>query len=299
MSFLVVGSLAYDSVKTPAGERKDVLGGSALYCALAARFFTPVNLVAAVGEDFQKNHLDLLKKKKIDTKGLEIKKGKTFRWRAEYSHHLDDRRTLSTELNVLKGFDPRLPAEYRRSKYLFLANLDPEVQLKVIRQVKNAKLIASDTMNLWIRTKREILEKLLKKIEIFIINDTEARELTRESNLIRAARLVEKMGPKIIIIKKGEHGALFWSKNIKFFSTAYPVESVCDPTGSGDVFAGAFMGYLAKKNKISEPTFKKAVVYGNIIASFNVESFSINRLADLSLKEINNRYREFKRLTSF
>ncbi len=299
MSFLVVGSVAYDSVKTPFGRKDEALGGSATYCALAASFFTPVNLVGVVGKDFSKKDINLFKKRNIDTKGLKIKNGKTFRWKAEYSYNLNNRKTLSTDLNVLKNFNPELPPAYKNSEYVFLANLDPDVQLKVLNQLNNTKLIASDTMNLWIKKKRKSLLKLLNYVEIFIINDSEARDLTQESNLIKAGRIISTMGPKMVILKKGEHGALFLGKDFRFCSAAYPLESIYDPTGSGDVFAGGFMGYLAKKNKLTVPNFKKAVIYGSILASFNVESFSVERIKSLSLKDINKRYKELKKLTHF
>lgn len=299
MSFLVVGSVAYDSVKTPFGKKDEVLGGSATYCALAASFFTPVNLVAVVGKDFSKKDINLFKKRNIDTKGLKIKNGKTFRWKAEYSYNLNNRKTLSTDLNVLKNFNPELPPVYKNSEYVFLANLDPDVQLKVLNQLNNTKLIASDTMNLWIKKKKKSLLKLLNYVEIFIINDSEARDLTQESNLVKAGRIISTMGPKMVILKKGEHGVLFLGKDFRFCSAAYPLESIYDPTGSGDVFAGGFMGYLARKNKLTESNFKKAVVYGSILASFNVESFSVERIKSLSLNDINKRYKELKKLTHF
>jgi len=299
MSLLVVGSIAYDSVKTPFGKKDEVLGGSALYCGLAASFFVPVNLVSVVGEDFSKRYLNFLRKRNIDTEGLQIKKGKTFRWKAEYSHNLNNRRTLATHLNVLRDFKPELPKNYKDSKYIFLANLDPYMQQMVLDKLSNPKLVACDTMSLWIETKRDSLMKLLKRVEIFIINESEARELTAEPNLIKAGHKICNLGPKMVILKKGENGALLLSKSFKFLSVAYPLEAVYDPTGSGDVFAGGFMGYLAKQNKLTKSCFKKALIYGTILASFNVESFSIERLKRLNRKDIDKRYKELRRLTHF
>lgn len=299
MSFLVIGSVAYDSVKTPSVKKNGVLGGSALYCALAASFFCPVRIVSVVGKDFNKKHISLLKRKNIDVRGLEIKNGKTFRWKAEYSPDLNRRKTLSTKLNVLENFNPKLSKQYKNSKYVFLANLDPDVQLKVLRQLNNSRLVACDTMNLWIKNKRKKVLNLLKKVEIFILNDSEAKELSGESNLIKAGQAIYKMGPKMVILKKGEHGALFFGKHIKFCSAAYPLESVHDPTGSGDVFAGGFMGYLAKKNRLTESNFKKAIIYGTILASYNAQSFSIERIKKLSMKDIERRYKELKKITQF
>lgn len=299
MSLLVVGSVAYDSVQTPFGKRDKVLGGSALYFSLSASFFTQVNLVAVVGKDFSKKYINFLKKRNIDVKGLEIKNGKTFRWKGKYSYDLNDRKTLLTHLNVFQNFNPKLPLEYKNSKYVFLANIDPDLQLKVLQQIYRPKLTASDTMNLWIKNKKDSLLKLLRHIEIFIVNDSEARELTQKPNLIKAGRMMLEMGPKMVIIKKGEHGALVMGRHFKFWSAAYPSERAYDPTGSGDVFAGGFMGYLAKKNRLTKSNFKKAVIYGSILASFNIESFSIERLRRLTHQDINKRYREFKELTHF
>lgn len=299
MSLLVVGSVAYDSIQTPSGKKDKVLGGSALYFSLAASFFTSVNLVAVVGNDFSKKHINLLKKRNIDTRGLEIKKGKTFRWKGKYSHDLNDRQTVYVHLNVFRNFNPKLPSGYNDSKYVFLANIDPDLQLKVLRQIKRPKLTACDTMNIWIENKKSSLLKVLKSIEVFIVNDSEAKQLTQEPNLIKAGRIILNMGPKMVIIKKGEHGALCMGRHFKFWSAAYPLDKVYDPTGSGDAFAGGFMGYLAKRKRLTKSDFKKAVIYGSILASFNVESFSIGRLKSLSTQEINRRYREFRELVHF
>jgi len=299
MSLLVVGSVAYDSIESPYGKKDEVLGGSALYFSLAANYFSKVKLVAVVGEDFKKKDINFLENKGINIKGLEIAKGKTFRWKGKYSADLNHRETIYTHLNVFETFQPKLPASYKRSKYVFLANIDPDLQLEVLNQIENPILTACDTMNLWIDNKRKSLLKVLKKIQIFIVNDSEARDLSGHSNLIKAAENLLKMGPKMVIIKKGEHGAMIFAKNFKFSSAAYPLEEPLDTTGSGDVFAGGFMGYVAKTKKLNQASFKKAVIYGNILASYNVEAFSIEKLRKLKKSDIDKRYKEFKDLTSF
>jgi sugar/nucleoside kinase (ribokinase family) len=299
MSLLVVGSVAYDSIESPYGKKDEVLGGSALYFSLAANYFSKVKLVAVVGEDFKKNDIDFLKKKGIDLKGLEIAKGKTFRWKGKYSADLNHRQTIYTHLNVFETFKPKLPTSYKNSQYVFLANIDPDLQLEVLNQIKKPLLTACDTMNLWIDNKKKSLQKVLKKIQIFIVNDSEARDLSGHSNLIKAGESLLKMGPKMVIIKKGEHGAMIFAKTFKFFSAAYPLEEPLDTTGSGDVFAGGFMGYIARVKKLNQTNFKKAVIYGSILASYNVEAFSIDKLKKLKKTDIDRRYREFKKLTSF
>lgn len=299
MSLLVVGSVAYDSVKTPYGRMDEALGGSALYFSLAASFFCPVKLVAVVGKDFKKKDIRFLNKRGINTEGLEIRQGKTFRWKGEYACDLNNRTTIYTHLNVLKDFKPELPPDYRNAPYVFLANIDPDLQLSVLKQIKKPKLTACDTMNLWIENKKKSLLKLLKSIDIFIVNDEEAREITGNFNLIKSGQQLLRLGPKMVIIKKGEHGALVFGPKFKFWAPAYPLEEVYDPTGSGDAFAGGFMGYLAREKKLNKASFKKAVIYGSIIASYNVESFSINRLKKISRQDIEKRLAEFKELTSF
>jgi sugar/nucleoside kinase (ribokinase family) len=299
MSLLVVGSVAYDSIESPYGKRDDVLGGSALYFSLAASYFSKVKLVAVVGKDFKTAHINFLKKKGVDVRGLEIAAGKTFRWKGKYSADLNHRETIYTHLNVFETFKPKLPADYKKSKYVFLANIDPDLQLEVLEQIEKPLLTACDTMNLWIDNKRKSLLKVLKKIQIFIVNDSEARDLSQTHNLIKAGEKLLKMGPKMVIIKKGEHGAIIFEKKFKFWSAAYPLEEAIDTTGSGDVFAGGFMGYLAKAQKLTQSNFKKAVIYGSILASYNVEAFSIDKLKKLKKTDINKRYKEFKELTSF
>jgi sugar/nucleoside kinase (ribokinase family) len=299
MSLVIVGSLAYDTVKTSRAKKENMLGGSALYGAIAASFFTSVNLVGVVGEDFKNEHIELLHNSNINTEGLQVKKGRTFRWEAEYSHNMNERKTISSDLNVLEEFNPYLPRSYKKSKYVFLANLSPKTQAKVLEQLDSPKLVICDTMNLWIKENRNELMELIKKVDIFILNDEEARQLTGEHNIIKAGRLLADYGAKMAIIKKGEHGALFFGKHFKFFSSAYPLEQVYDPTGSGDVFAGGFIGYLAKKDKLTKSNFKKALIYGTILASFNAESFSVDRIKNINLKDVQKRYKELKQLTRF
>jgi sugar/nucleoside kinase (ribokinase family) len=299
MSILVVGSVALDSVKTPFGEVHEALGGSAVYFSLSASYFSPVHLVAVVGKDFPAAYIDLLKRKGVDTRGLQVREGRTFRWKGEYGYDLNNRTTHFTHLNVFENFKPHLPQDYKKCKFIFLGNIDPVLQQRVLSQIKNPRLTACDSMDFWIENKKDALLKVLKKVDIFIINDSEARELSGEANLVKAARKIYSLGPKIIIIKRGEHGALMYFKNSFFWAPAYLLDSVYDPTGSGDTFAGGFLGYLAACNKVNESNLKKAVIYASVLASFNVEDFSVNRLKNLSVKRIKDRYKEFVKLTKF
>ncbi len=297
-SILAVGSVALDTVKTPFGEVKDVLGGSATFFSYAASFFADVNLVGVVGEDFPPSCIELLRSRNIDLRGLEIKKGKTFRWSGLYKNDLNERDTLSLELNVFEDFHPKLPPGLRQCPYVFLANIDPELHLEVIEQIKHQCLIVCDTMDIWIENKRQALLKTLRFIDILFLNDSEARQLTREANLIKAGKEILKFGPKSVIIKKGEHGVMYFSKNSFFTIPAYPLESVYDPTGAGDSFAGGFLGYLAKEG-LDEKKIRRALVYATIIASFTVEDFSLERLKRVTDKEIEKRFQEFKDMTNF
>ncbi len=297
MSILIVGSVALDTVKTPLRERKDILGGSATYAAYAASFFSPVNLVAVVGTDFPQRYTNILEKRKIDLEGLEKKKGKTFRWSGSYEEDMNKRRTLHLSLNVFKSFRPSIPGRYRNSRYLFLSNIDPELQLGILRQARKPKLVVADTIDHWIINKRKLLLTLLKKIDIFLLNDEEARMLSGTSSLARAARFLISRGPPRVIIKKGEHGALMFSRCGCFALPGYPLEKVSDPTGAGDCFAGGFLGYLAKKERFREGEFRKGVIYGSVLASFAVENFGLNRLRSLTAKEIEERYKDFKDMT--
>lgn len=299
MSLLVVGSVAFDSVKTPFGQVENVLGGSATYFSTSASFFTDVSLVAIVGEDFPEEHIEFLKSRKIDLAGLEKVKGKTFRWKGEYSYQLNEAHTLDTQLNVFQSFNPKIPKKYQDRKIVFLANIDPDLQRKVLEQVKKPKLVACDTMNFWIAGKKASLIETLKLVDILIINDGEARELSNETNLVKAAAFIRALGPKTLIVKRGEYGVLLFGGDGIFSAPAYPLESVFDPTGAGDTFAGGFMGYLAKTMKFDNVHIRKAIVMGSVMASFNVEDFSLNRMKKLQVKEIEKRYSEFRKLTHF
>jgi len=299
MSVLVVGSVALDSVETPFGKRENLLGGSATHFSFSARFFTKVNLVATVGTDFPKQHIALFKKRDINIEGLKCEKGKTFKWKARYDFDLNTAHTIYTHLNVFKDFSPELPPSYRDEKYVFLANIDPDLQKKVLSQIKNPKLIACDTMNHWIESKRRSLLSLIKAVDILLLNEGEARELTRQANLVKAVYWILKRGPRMVVIKKGEHGSIFATKNFLFSIPAYPLESVYDPTGAGDTFGGGFLGYLSAQKKLNSATLKKAIAYGTIMSSFSVENFGPHRVLSLSKREIEARYKKFRTLTRF
>jgi sugar/nucleoside kinase (ribokinase family) len=299
MSVLVVGSVAIDSVETPFGKGENVLGGSATYFATSASFFTDVNLVAVVGEDFDQEHIDFLRSRNINLAGLSREKGKTFHWKGKYGFDLNEAQTLDTQLNVFQTFRPKIPAEYVDAEYLILANIDPALQLEVLDQVKSPKVIACDTMNFWISSKPEVLKKVISRVDFFIINEGEARQLTGEVNLVKAARAIQAMGAKKLIIKRGEYGVLFFSGTSIFAAPAYPLETVFDPTGAGDTFAGGFMGYLANTGNLGDDGIRQAIVFGSVMASFNVEDFSLNRLKTLQYSEIDERYRAFKAMTHF
>ena len=299
MSLLVVGSVAFDSVKTPFGQAQEVLGGSATYFSAAASFFTEVDLVAVVGDDFPSETLAFLSERRVRLDGLARRPGKTFRWRGEYGFQLNEARTLETQLNVFRDFRPELPDSYKEASYVFLANIDPDLQTDVLRQVKRPKVIAADTMNFWIEGKKDSLLRTLKEVDILIINDGEARELAREFNLVKAARKILSFGPKTVIVKRGENGALMFDGRAIFAAPAYPLESVFDPTGAGDSFAGGFMGHLARSGNATEAAIRQGVIYGSVMASFNVESFSLDRLKTLRPEEIEARYRAFRELTHF
>ncbi len=299
MSLLVVGSIAYDTVETPFGKVEDSLGGSALYFSAAASLFGPVNVVGVVGSDFDASKISFLKKRGVNLDGLYMESGKTFRWGGRYYEDMNKRETLFTYLNVFERFQPRIPEEYRHSEYVFLANIDPELQLKVLEQIQKPKLVVLDTMNFWINGKRAQLQTVLKRSDIIVVNDEEAREMTGEFNLIKAIKRIVEYGPNSVIVKKGEHGAMLYQNGKFFFAPAFPLEKVVDPTGAGDSFAGGFMGYLAKTDKTDFANLKKAIIYGSTIASFNVEDFSFNRLKTLTMEEIEQRVELFKELTAF
>jgi sugar/nucleoside kinase (ribokinase family) len=296
---LVVGSMAFDSVRTPFGEATDVLGGSATYFATAASFFTGVNLIAVVGEDFPEQHVEFLRSRGIDLTGLERRPGETFRWRGEYSYQLNEAQTLETRLNVLETFRPKIPDAYRSPDVLFLGNIDPELQLDVLNQVNRPRLVACDTMNFWIDGKREALWQVLEKIDVLIINDGEARALGEDSNLVKVAQRILSRGLKHLIIKRGEYGVLMFHGGEIFGAPAFPLEVVKDPTGAGDTFAGGFIGHLAATGDYSGKNLRQAVIYGSVMASFTVEAFSLDRLRSLDNTQIHTRFKEFKKLTHF
>jgi sugar/nucleoside kinase (ribokinase family) len=293
-----VGSVALDSVATPFGAVREALGGSATFFSYSASFFTTVHLLATVGEDFPRDHLDLLRGRGVNIASLQVSRGRTFRWSGEYGYDLNEARTLDTQLNVFADFKPVLTDEARRVPYLFLANIDPVLQLDVLRQMaERPRLVALDTMNFWIRGKREDLLRVLAEVDVVTINDGEARELAGEPNLVRATRAIAAMGPKTVVVKRGEYGALMFSDNTFFMVPAYPLDSVYDPTGAGDTFAGGFVGYLASMDRVDGPTMRRAIVYGSVMASFAVEDFSLNRLTRLTRDEIGQRYHAFGELT--
>ncbi len=297
MGILVVGSVALDTVKTPFGERDNALGGSATYFSTSASFFTQVQLVGVVGKDFPKEHVAFLQSRKVDTSGLEISNGNTFRWSGKYEYDMNEAHTLDTQLNVFESFQPKIPETHKKPPYLFLANINPELQLAVLRQMKKRpKFVACDTMNLWIDIKKPALMELLGEVDAIILNEGEARMLADVPSLIKAAREIASFGPEHVIIKKGEHGALYYQKssNSFFMVPAFPLEEVFDPTGAGDTFAGGFMGYIAQQDKVDKNTIKQAIVRGTVMASFTVEQFSLDRLAILTHKEIEERVEQFK-----
>ena len=299
MDILVIGSVAFDSVETPFGRGDDVLGGSATYFSTSASFFTGVQLVAVVGDDFPDEPRQFLSSRGVDLAGLQTQPGRTFRWKGRYGYDLSEAHTLETHLNVFETFHPQLPESYRQAKYVFLANIDPELQLEVLQQVERPQLIACDTMNFWIEGKRDALVRTLGHVDILVINEAEVRQLADEANLVKASRAVLAMGPKTLVVKRGEYGVLVFSAHSVFSAPAYPLEEVFDPTGAGDTFAGGFMGYLAATDNPTEETIRKATVFGSVMASFTVEDFSLNRLRQLGWAEIEDRFRHFQALTAF
>jgi sugar/nucleoside kinase (ribokinase family) len=299
MSVLVVGSVALDSVETPFGKADDVLGGSATFFSASASHLTQVSVVGVVGNDYPMAQLDQLKKRGVDFSGLEQADGPSFRWRGRYGHDLNSAETLETHLGVFSHFSPKIPEKLRNSEYIFLANIDPRLQLDVLDQMKKPKLVACDTMNFWIQSRRPDLIKLLERVDLVTLNDGEARQLTEKANLVQAAEWILSRGPKHVIIKKGEHGAFMFTRNTIFFAPAFPLESVFDPTGAGDSFAGGFIGYIAKCGDLSEASLRRAVVYGSVMGSFAVEKFSIERLMTVSKAEIDQRVRELRKLVTF
>ncbi|HMS01728.1 MAG TPA: PfkB family carbohydrate kinase [Gemmatimonadaceae bacterium] len=296
---LVVGSVALDSVETPFGKAEDVLGGSGTYFSSSASHFAPVQLVGVVGNDYPVHQLEPLRARGVDLAGVETADGSSFRWRGRYRHDLNSAETLETHLGVFSHFAPKIPDAFRRSPFVFLANIDPRLQLQVLDQVESPKLVAFDTMNFWIESRRPDLMELLKRVDLITLNDGEARQLTEHANLVHAARWILDKGPRHVIIKKGEHGAFMFTRESVFFAPAYPLESVFDPTGAGDSFAGGFIGYLASTGDLSERGMRRAVVVGSAMGSFAVEKFSNQRLLEISRDDIERRIEEFRQLVAF
>lgn len=300
MPLLVVGSVALDSVHTPRDARENVLGGSAVYFSYAASFFTSVRLVGVVGEDWPHEHTQFLQSRRIDTSGLQVVPGgKTFRWRGKYATNMNDRQTLEVHLNVLGDFDPVLPDEFKRCPYVFLANGSPRAQMKVLDQVTGPRLVVADTMDLWIRESHDELLQLFRRIDGLVMNDSEAKLLTGDENLVRAGHRIRELGPKFVVIKKGEHGAMFFSQYETYVLPAFPTERVVDPTGAGDSFAGGMMGYLSEIDDFEPASLKKAMAYGVLVASFNVEDFSLERMKEISREDLEFRLRQYQRMLSF
>ncbi len=299
MSLLVVGSVAYDGIETPFGKTDRILGGSATYISLTSSYFTDeVNLVGVVGKDFAEEDIELFKSKQINLKGLQVdNSGNTFFWKGKYHYDLNNRDTLDTQLNVFEHFDPVIPESYRDAKYIALGNIEPSLQGKVLEQVNNPGLVVMDTMNFWIEGTPDALKKTLKSVDLLVINDSEARELADEPNLIKAANKVMEMGPESLIIKKGEHGALLFAGGDIFSAPAYPVIDIFDPTGAGDTFMGGLLGWIAYTDDLSTENFRRAVIMGSVMASFCVEKFGPERLKNLTEKEIFDRYRDFRALS--
>ncbi len=298
-SVLVVGSVALDSVETPFGKIEDAIGGSGTFFSASASHLTKVNLVGVVGNDYPMHKLEPLRARGVDMAGLTQADGESFRWRGRYRHDLNSAETLETRLGVFSQFRPTIPDQFRKSPYVFLGNIDPRLQLDVLDQVDRPKLVACDTMNFWIESRRNELLKLLERVDILLVNDAEARQLTEEFNLVRAARWILARGPKTVVIKKGEHGAYMFTGNSVFFAPAYPLEEVFDPTGAGDSFAGGFVGYLARTGRSDEAAMRRGVVYGSTLGSFAVEKFSIDRLMEIHRVDIAHRLEGFRKLVAF
>lgn len=299
MSIVVVGSVALDTIETPFGRADAALGGSATHFSCAASFFAPVSLVGVVGRDFPEDHIAFLESRGVDLGGLEVADGETFAWDGFYDYDLNTAHSRKTCLNVFADFHPVLPDGHRDADFVFLANIDPELQGEVLGQTRSPKLTVLDTMNFWIEGKREELIETLRRVDVALMNDAEARQLTRTSGLLEAARQVLSWGPTTVVLKKGEHGALMFTEDTHFAAPAFPLEEIRDPTGAGDSFAGGFVGYLAKTGDLTEPNIRRAVVYGSVMASYNVEGFGADRMRTLTAAEIEARYEAFRHITSF
>ncbi|MBX6363748.1 MAG: sugar kinase [Gemmatimonadetes bacterium] len=299
MSLLVVGSVALDTIETPFGRADDALGGSATFFSAAASLFQNVQLVGVIGSDFPRHELDFLERRGVDLSGLVQEPGESFRWSGVYSYDLSARETRETRLGVFADFKPRIPEAFRDAEWVFLGNIDPDLQCEVLDQVRRPRLVACDTMNFWIEGKREALLRLLRRVNLLLVNDAEARELSGEYNLLRAARWIQAHGPELVIVKKGEHGAILFMPEGIFFAPGFPLEEVFDPTGAGDAFAGGFMGYLARCGAVDAEELRRAMIYGSALGSFAVERFGIERLRHLGAAEVNERVRAFREMTAF
>ncbi len=296
---LVVGSIAYDTISTPAGKAERTLGGSANYFSLAASLYSKVRVVGVVGDDYAEADYEMLTKRGVDTRGLQKQKGKTFHWTGQYKDDMNEAITLATDLNVFEHFNPQIPAEYKNSSYVFLANIDPVLQLRVLEQIERPKLVASDTMNFWISSKLPELKKVLAKVDVLLINEGEADAITSKSNAIASAQEILKLGPKAVVVKRGEYGFVLYTKEGYFILPAFPIAEVVDPTGAGDTFAGAFFGYLAKQNNGFElATLKQACVQGVLLSSFTVQAFGVERLRKLTWAEVEGRHAEYLKVTN-
>ena len=300
MPILVVGSVAFDALETPFGKVDRCIGGSATYFSVAASFFTQVDLVAVVGDDFTDEDASIFQGRNINTDGLRRMPGqKTFFWSGEYGYDLNVAKTRDTQLNVFADFKPQLSEKQRHPDVLFLANIQPELQLEVLQQTKRPRLVALDTMNLWIDIKRAELERVIREVDLVIINEAEVRMFTKEPNLVKGARQILALGPQTLVIKRGEYGVLMVRKDAIFAAPAYPLENVFDPTGAGDTFAGGFLGYLASRSDVSDHELRRAIIFGSVLASFTVEKFSLDRLREISLRDVHERYQDFRALTHF
>jgi sugar/nucleoside kinase (ribokinase family) len=300
MSILVVGSVAFDDIQTPFGKAERCLGGSATYFSVAASFFTDVDLVGVVGDDFSQKDLEIFRGRRINLDGLErIRGAKTFFWSGEYGYDLNVAKTRDTQLNVFANFEPKLNEKQRKAQVLFLANIQPELQMRVLKQMQRPKLVALDTMNLWIATKRKELETAFRQVDLVLINEAETRQFTGETNLVKGARQILSLGPHTIVIKRGEYGVLMIKRGEIFAVPAYPLENVFDPTGAGDTFAGGFLGYLTSRQQHDETELRRAIIFGSVLASFTVEKFSLDRLREITLEDVYERYRAFRTLTHF
>ena len=299
MSLLVVGSVALDSVETPFGKVDDALGGSATFFSAAASFFSDVQLVGVIGDDYPTHRLDFLAARGVDLSGVDRVAGESFRWAGVYSFDLNSRETRETRLGVFADFKPVIPEAFRDAEWIFLGNIDPDLQCDVLDQVRRPRFVACDTMNYWIEGRRDALMRLLGRVDMIMVNDSEARELSGDFNLLRAARWIQRQGPEMVVVKKGEHGAILFTKDVIFFAPGYPLEEVFDPTGAGDAFAGGFVGYLARAGSTAPSELRRAMIYGSALGSFAVEQFSVDRLVHLTRPEIEERVQQFRELTSF